>query len=246
MKKLLSLLFVATIFFSLLLKVNAMTIDEYSDLNTEEATLTLIFADTLSDEFWFNYEKETRTFNFVSTTPDLYNAEKDKIVNDFIELSQYISEELSGGFTLNVYDPINLDEPFSVIVDGEKVISKSLNTASKDATVDTVYGKINKSDKTKLNDNLYKDESVLFNLIEDDVISQIEIQFPEFHPNINLDKDFLDSHMFSYMEEDTELVSNKSETEKIYKSKLIDKLYIVSYKLDENGDVISLIINKNF
>ncbi|EOW3694004.1 hypothetical protein ACOW2U_001511 [Staphylococcus pseudintermedius] len=104
----------------------------------------------------------------------------------------------------------------------------------------TVYGKLTK----KHDDNsVVVIDDMTYILGDNDEILQAEKDFSDLPLDQNTDKNFLNEHAKDLMAKDVEFVSNKSDTEQKYHSKSLDKDYYVTFSLNDDGNVRSVIVS---
>ncbi|EKI4610879.1 hypothetical protein PCV59_001068 [Staphylococcus pseudintermedius] len=104
----------------------------------------------------------------------------------------------------------------------------------------TVYGKLTKKHKDS---SMVVVDDMTYILGDNDEILQAEKDFSDLPLDQNTDKKFLNEHAKDLMAKDAEFVSNKSETEQKYHSKSLKKDYYVTFSLNDEGKVISIIVS---
>ncbi|PCF75651.1 hypothetical protein B4W72_02235 [Staphylococcus delphini] len=105
---------------------------------------------------------------------------------------------------------------------------------------DTVYGKLTAPHD---NNQVVVVDGMTYILGDNDEILQAEKGFSKLPLDKNLDKNLLNEHAKDYMAKDAEFVSNISDTEQKYHSKLLNKDYYVTLVLNEHGKVNRLVVS---
>lgn len=111
-------------------------------------------------------------------------------------------------------------------------------------SINRVYGNLDTADKTETSENIYKDSDKNIYLLLDGTISQVTVDLP-LPFDMNLDASHLTDLAKDYMESDVQFIQQNSPTEFVYYSSKIDKKYIVTYSLDNNGNVVVMYVSRD-
>lgn len=107
-----------------------------------------------------------------------------------------------------------------------------------------VYKKLVNQKGNKSNvDGIVVIKDVTYTLGNNNKILQVEKDFTNSSLDINLDNKLLKKYAQDYMEQDARLKENKSTTEKVFHSKKANKDYYVTYSLNDEGKVKTIIIS---
>lgn len=88
-----------------------------------------------------------------------------------------------------------------------------------------------------------KTKDVTFVLGNHDRILQVKKDLSDMPINKQQEEKKLEGYAKAYMEDDAKLKKVRSETQKVYYSKKINREYFVTYQLDTNGNVTEILIS---